>query len=246
MLLQYYILHVSFFSINYHSMYHVTHAHLGERMMLKRESEGNQTYIKPTATSRTLSCTAKLLKPSQNFLALFPTSSTPSSKNSRLSSNRIGILIPRTSDNKQKKDEKQAKSLCSGCVDIRLYVNPRSCETELGWFRGYWSRGESTRGWSAKRGVQVCQINIRKKLNFELQRPKKPHTMASITPAKLSEEEIDDLIYFARAGEQEEFNSLKTGMLNPLVKRTTIIGTYRSLGLLLTSSLIPATDFFLV
>jgi len=36
-------------------------------------------------------------------------------------------------------------------------------------------------------------------------------TMASTTSAKLSEEEIDDLLYFARAGELEEFNTLKSG-----------------------------------
>jgi len=33
--------------------------------------------------------------------------------------------------------------------------------------------------------------------------------MASTTQAKLSEDEIDDLLYFARAGEKEEFNNLK-------------------------------------
>ena len=75
-------------------------------------------------------------------------------------------------------------------------------------------------------GCKFVKSTSEKKLNFELQRREKPHTMASTTPAKLSEEEIDDLIYFARAGEQEEFNSLTTGMLNPLVKRTTIIGAW--------------------
>jgi len=36
--------------------------------------------------------------------------------------------------------------------------------------------------------------------------------MASTTAAKLSEEEIDDILYFARAGEKEEFNTLRKSM----------------------------------